>query len=61
MEFNNKDNRTVVFSYLHTVDRQPRSCVKFLVTDVTFEMFRFLMLNQNLFLVKFSVAIPVLG
>ena len=34
-----------LFMNLHTVDGQARSSVEFLVANVTFEMFRFLMLN----------------
>ena len=34
-----------LFMNLHTVDGQAWSSVEFLVANVTFEMFRFLMLN----------------
>ena len=40
------------------MNRKSRSSVQFLVTQVTFEMFGFLMLNKNLFIIKFSVTVP---
>ena len=43
---------------LHAVYRESRSSVQFLVTDVTLEVLGFLMLNQNLLIIKLSVTIP---
>ncbi len=40
------------------MDRQTRSSVELFVANVTFEMFRFLMLDQDLFFVELPVAIP---
>lgn len=47
--------------YLHAVNREPRAGVQLLVADVAFEMFGFLVLNENLLIVEFSVAIPTPG
>jgi hypothetical protein len=44
---------------LHAVDGQSRTSVQLLVTDVTFKVFGFLVLNQNFLVIEFSVAIPV--
>ena len=46
---------------LHAVDGQAGARVQLFVTNVTLEMFCFLVLNQNLLIVKFSVAIPEYG
>lgn len=46
-------------SYLHAVYGQARSCVQLFVTYVTFEMFCFLMLDENLLVIKVSVAVPL--
>ena len=43
---------------LHAVDREARARVELLVANVTFEVLGFLVLNQDLFIVKFPVAIP---
>ena len=37
---------------------QSGACVQLFVTDVTFKMLGFLMLDQDLFVVKFSVTVP---
>ena len=47
-----------VFVDLHTVDRQARARIQLLVTNVTFEMLGLLVLDQNLLVVKLTVAIP---
>ena len=47
-----------LFMDLHAVDGEAWPSVKLLVADMTFEVFRFLMLNQDFLVVKFSVAIP---
>ena len=44
--------------YLHTVDRKSRTCVEFLMANVTFEMLRFLVLNEYLLFIEFPVAVP---
>ena len=49
-----------VFVDLHTVDRQARARIQLLVTNVTFEMLGLLVLDQNLLVVKLTVAIPAL-
>ena len=46
---------------LHAVDREAGARVELLVTNVTLEVFCFLMLNQNLFIIKLPVAIPEYG
>ena len=43
---------------LHAVDGEAGPRVQFLVTNVTFEMLRLLMLDQNLFVVEFPIAVP---
>ena len=43
---------------LHAVDGQARTRVKLLVTNVTFKVFGFLVLNQNFLVIEFSVTIP---
>ena len=40
------------------MDRQSRARVELLVANVTLEVLGFLVLNQDLFIVKFPVAIP---
>ena len=40
------------------MDGEAGARVQFLVTNVTFEMLRLLMLDQNLFVVEFPVAVP---
>ena len=45
--------------HLHAVDRQSGASVQLLVTYVTLEVFGFLVLDQNLLVVKFPVTIPV--
>ena len=42
------------------MDRQARARIQLLVTNVTFEMLGLLMLDQNLLVVKLTVAIPAL-
>lgn len=44
--------------HLHTVDRQSRSGVQLLVTDVALEVLRLLVLNQDLLVVELAVAVP---
>ena len=46
---------------LHAVDGEARASVELLVTNVTLEVFCFLMLNQNLLIIKLPVAIPEYG
>ena len=41
------------------MDGEAWARVQFLVTNVTFEMLRLLMLDQNLFVVEFPVAVPI--
>ena len=41
------------------MDGEAGARVQFLVTNVTFEMLRLLMLDQNLFVVEFPVAVPM--
>lgn len=48
----------LLFSHLHTMDCKPRASVQFFMTDVALEMFRLLMLNENLFIIKISVTVP---
>ena len=43
---------------LHAVYGQPGARVQFLVTNMTFEVFGFLMLNQNFLIIKLTVAVP---
>ena len=43
---------------LHAVDGEAWPRVQFLVTNVTFEMLRLLMLDQYLFVVELPVAVP---
>ena len=43
---------------LHAVDGQARTRVQLLVADVALEVFRLLMLNQDLLVIKLSIAIP---
>ena len=43
------------------MDLQTGSRVELFMTDMTFEMFRFLMLKENLFIVKFPVTVPTPG
>jgi hypothetical protein len=47
-----------LFVNLHTVDGQTRSRVQFFVANMTLEMFRLLMLDQDFFIVKDPVAVP---
>lgn len=44
--------------HLHAMNGQAGACVQLFVTDVTFKMLGFLMLDQDLFVVKFSVTVP---
>lgn len=37
---------------------KPRPCIQFLVTYVALKMFRFLMLQKNLFIIEITIAIP---
>ena len=46
------------FVDLHAVDREAGACVQLLVADVTFEVLGFLVLDEDLFVVEFSVAVP---
>lgn len=46
-------------TYLHAMYAQARACVEFFVANVAFEMFCLLVLNEDLFVVKFSVTIPI--
>lgn len=43
---------------LHAVDRESRPRVELLVANVALEVLRFLMLDQDLFVVKLPVAVP---
>jgi hypothetical protein len=43
---------------LHAVNGQARTRVQLLVADVTLKVFGLLMLNQDLFVVKLSIAVP---
>ena len=43
---------------LHAVYTEARPCVKFLVANVALEVLRFLMLNQNLLVIKLPIAVP---
>ena len=43
---------------LHAVDRESRARVELLVANVTLEVLRFLVLDQDLFVVKLPVAVP---
>jgi len=45
-------------SYLHTMYRQSGTRVQFLMTYVTLKMLCFLVLNENLLIIKFPVAVP---
>ena len=45
-------------TYLHAVYTEPRPRVKFLVANVALEVLRFLMLDQNLLIVKLPIAVP---
>ena len=46
---------------LHAVDGEAGAGVELLVANVTLEMFGFLVLNQNLFIIELPVAIPDCG
>jgi hypothetical protein len=46
---------------LHAVNGQARTRVQLLVADVTLKVFGLLMLNQDLFVVKLSIAVPAPG
>ena len=46
---------------LHAVDGEAGAGVELLVTNVTLEVFCFLMLNQNLLIIKLPVTIPKYG
>lgn len=48
-------------SYLNRMDLQTGSRVELFMTDMTFEMFRFLMLEKNLLIVKFPITVPTPG
>lgn len=43
---------------LHAVDGEARACVEASVADVALEVFRLLVLDQDLLIVKLSVAVP---
>jgi hypothetical protein len=47
-----------LFVNLHAMNGEARPSVKFLVANVTLEMLGLLMLDQNLLVVEFSVAVP---
>lgn len=40
------------------MDSEPRTSVQLFMANMAFEMFRLLMLNENLFVIKISVTIP---
>ena len=42
------------------MDGEARSGVEFLVADVTLEVLRFLVLDQNLLIIKLPIAVPVI-
>lgn len=46
------------FVDLHAMDREAGAGVQLLVTDVTFEVLGLLVLDENLFVVELSVAVP---
>ncbi len=48
------------FTDLHAMYSQARSRIQLLVTGRAFEVFCFLMLNKNLVVIEFPVAIPKL-
>ena len=45
---------------LHAVYTEARPCVKFLVANVALEVLRFLVLDQNLLIIKLPIAVPVI-
>ena len=45
-------------THLHAMNRQAWSGVQFLMANMTLKMFCFLVLDQNLFVIKFSIAVP---
>ena len=45
-------------SYLHAVNSQAGTSVQLLVANVAFKMLCLLMLNEDFFIVKVSIAIP---
>lgn len=47
------------FVHLQGVNRQPRPGEEFLVAHMTLEVFRLLVLNENLLVVKLTPAIPL--
>jgi hypothetical protein len=57
-QFGNLKLNTIILCYLHAVNRQTGPSVESLVADVAFEMLGLLMLNKNLLIIKFSVAVP---
>ena len=52
------DKEDVMRENLHAVYTEARPCVKFLVANVALEVLRFLMLNQNLLIIKLPIAVP---
>lgn len=44
--------------HLHTVNTEAGASVELFMTNVALEVFRLLMLNENLFIVEFSIAVP---
>jgi len=44
--------------YLHTMYAKSWSSIQFFVTDMTFEVFCLLMLNEDLLILELTVAIP---
>ena len=43
---------------LHAMDGQPGAGIQLLVTDVTLVVLGFLMLDQDLLVIKFTITIP---
>ena len=58
METESRDQIFNMYVYLHAVYTEPRPCVKLLVANVALEVLRFLMLNQNLLIIKLPIAVP---
>jgi hypothetical protein len=46
---------------LLTVNHKTTGCAQFFVASRTFEVFGLLMVNKNLFIIEFSIAIPVIA
>jgi hypothetical protein len=44
--------------YLHAVNDEPRPSVEFLMTNITFEMFSLLVLDQYFLILKLTGTVP---